>query len=775
MVDPQTDLKVAVRLCPLPPGQKRFFLSQIGQELTLANPLDPEERNTWTFPVILHKEAMQQQVYGEVGGTIVEDVMSHSNGCCLVYGQAKAGKTFTVFGDQGVFELTIRRLVAEIKGDERGLKASLACVSWKEGKARDVLRTEAEDYELLGNMDLFGIPNTTWISVKTAAEVLTTVRRAVAPFEALESAEKPNVFVLLTVSRAKNLLSPIGSMIIGEMATQTYSDSLSQSLNHTSLLHPSLVVLSKVLAELGGEDRDDSVLVSKAMNGNWSMSLLACVTASGLEHTDCFNVLKYASTAMAYPEMIRKLKKGEQQDASVEDKRIMQLSKDIIDIRFDLQQTELLHSKRLKDLGVKFNLDFDLNILKDIDPGSKEARAVKSLKEGVEKLESYKDIRTKSEHKLHKLTIRLAEAKQISAALQARHFQELATLNESISLLQDLIDQVKPEPMPEHLVREAQENKEALEGQKPVLQRLSQSLADLHSVVVQRSELAEADTDARATERESLDIVYKKDYKSQEFLARDRLHELEDSYKKTISDRETARQQLETKVRLQSIKQHDIILEHQSECGRLAVLAKGYFDLLEKIKRGDFNEGVLPVVIPRSHFPEFPDAIVNKYLHSVTGYTHLPRVVVKEKKAAVGRRESILKQVEEPSPSRVQARLRDSLGSVAAMMTENATRRQVIADIANEMEDLRSTRIMYKRLLRQQKQANRVSFRQTISLSIESNKEVLRHVFVTVQPGSALSSHESSLSSHSSFQASASVLSVRSKIRKPRGLSEVAE
>jgi len=746
--------------------------------LTLISPHSSEERNVWTFPSVLPKEAMQQQVYGDVAAPIVEDLMLRSNGCILVYGQVKTGKTFTVFGEQGIFELTIRRIVAEIKGNERELKASLACLSWKDGKARDLLRTEAEDCQLVGNMDLFSVPSTMWMSVKAVAEVLVAVRRAVAPFEALESAEKPNVFVLLTVSRAKNQLNPIGSMIIGEMATQTYSNSLSQSLNHTSLMHPSLVILSKLLSELGGEARDESVLVSKTMNGSWSLLLVACVSVTGLEYVDCVNVLKYASTAMAYPEMIRKLKRREQQDASVEDKRIMQLTKDIIDVKFDLQQTELVHSKRLKDLGVKFNLDFDLNILKDIDPGSKEARAVKSLREGIEKLEALKEARTKSEHKLHKLELILVDAKQASAAIQARHSQELATMNEAVSLVQELIDQIKPEPMPEHLVREIEVNKEALEGQKPTLQRLSQSLIDLHTAVLQRSELAETDTDARLNERELQETVYKREYKSQELLTKDRLIELEESYKKTVADREKARQELEVKVRLQSIKQNDILVEHQSECGRLAVLTKGYFDLIERIKRGDFNEGVLPVVIPRSDLPDFPDVIVNKHLHAATGHTHFPRVKAKEGKSSVPavRRGSSIKQPEDPIPIKLQARLQDSLGSIAAMLAENVTRRQAISDIATEQEDLRSCKIMYRRLLRQQKQANRVRNRQTISLSIEKNKDVLRHVFVTVQPGSALSSHESSLSSYSSFQASGSVLSVRSsRIRKPRGLSEVAE
>lgn len=770
MAEALGDLKVGVRICPLPPSQKRSYLTVSGQDVILTNPDNPEERHSWTFPLILPKEAMQQQVYGEVAGPLVEDVMTHSNSCILVYGQPKSGKTFTVFGEQGIFQLTMRRLIAEIKGDERGLKASLACVSWKNGLAKDLLRTDAEEYEVKGNMDLFGIPNTTWMPVKNAAEVFAAVKSAVSPFEAWESYEKPNVFVLLTTSRAKNQINPIGGMIIAEMATNNYSDSLSQSLNHTSLLHNSLVILGKVLAELGGEDRDESVLISKAMNGSWNVSLLACISASGLDYTDCFNVLKYANTAQAYPELIRKLKKREQQDTSAEAKRIMQLSRDIIDVRFDLQQMEIVHNKRLKELSTKFGLDFDLNILKETDVGSKESRTVKQLREAVEKLDSYKEIRAGNEHKLQKIANLISETRQIGTQVQLRHARELHAVNEAITNVQELIDQIKPRELPAYLVQETEEISQMLEDQKPLLKKISRSLTELHNVLLQRSEAAETDTDVRKSEREAVEISYKKDYKSKEMRAKEYFREMETSYQKNISDKEKARELLEAKVRLHGLKQHDRVSEHQSECGRLAVLAKGYFDLIERIKRGDFNEGVVPVVIPKSQMPDFPDSIVNKHLHATTGMVHLPKIASKETKVSlpVMRTASAKSTDSEPTANRLLIRLQDTVERINAMTAENMNRRNKIAEMASEIEDLRATRIMYKRLVREQKQANR-----TARLTIETNKDLLRHVFVTVQSASALSSHESSLSS---YQGSSSVLSVRSSLtKKPRVISEVTE
>ena len=778
MADSPVHLKVGLRVCPIPVQGKKSPWTIGDKEITIVNPEDSEQISQWTFPYILPRESLQQQMYGEVASELLESVIEQTNGCMLVYGQPKSGKTYTVFGEEGLFELSIRRIVSEIKNEERGIRASLACVAVHDGVAQDLLHPDGDEVELAENMGLFGIPKTTWVTIKSIAESLAIVRKAVAGNESLPSEEKPHTFVLFTISRAKSALNPISSMVIGDMATLSFPDSVSLSINHTSLLSSSLVILGKLLTELCSESRDDSILVSKSMNGEWVMSLLACIATNEDMYENCVDILTYANKAQNYPEVIYKLKRKETKDASIEDKRINQLRSDIIDVKFDLQQMDLVHSKRLRELSVKFGFDFDVGILREADPMSREAKVVRNLRESVERVETCKQIKTGYDKKLARLNTLMAEARQVSSQNQVKRNQELQNLEEQVRSLKDLIDEITPGKLPDLKVQEVSRLQEMFEANKGLIQKHSQSLTELQSIASTRSDLANSDTESRKEGREQLELQYRTNYKAVETEAKEKFREIIEEYERKIKGKDEEREALEKKIRLTGFRKADRLQAYIDESARLALSVKNWFELIESIKRGDFNEGVVPVVIPRSHMPDFPEDIVSKYVFAGSGYLKLPKV--REPVKDTGYLRSPGRKLDASRPSlrspddltesnlsKLQSRLLQNLEVITALQAENRARRLAISSHSTEIEDLRSTRICFKRLLRQQQQANRVPSTQMSHVMIETNREHMRHVFVTAPTmHTQQSSLESSLSGYDSLNVGSSLSAYTSRSSK---------
>lgn len=614
MADGVVSLAVGVRLSSRLYSPDKLFTYEPPFDLKLEDPEDPNILHQWMFPHIYGPGAPHQEVFATLLGPQVDHTLVQGNSCCLVYGQADSGKTACVFGEEGLLELLLKRVVTDIKSEEKAIKAAIACLEVRGGMVRDLLKpvSSESECELKDYMGLFGVPDTTWVNIKSVAEPLNAIREAVRQ-RSEEVQPRPHFFILLTISRYKTVLNAISSLILADINTYQAleADSLANSINHTSMQSASLVILGKVISELCYESRDESILTAKSMNGDWDLALLACVSPSGEQYPACLNILKYANKAQSYPATLKKLRKKEFKEASADNKLILQLRSDIIDLKFDLQHKEVIHSKQLKDLGLKLGLDFDLNLLKDMDEGSREGRAVKALREGVERSDVYRQMKLHYEDRNRGLEGQIELARNRAVAATKKNHNQLADFEEEVRLAKAKIDEIEAD-LPEAQKAEAEALQAELDTGREELQTLCSSMQELYAVAVNRSEAAEMAVTERRHGRDSVEIQLRKEYKSEEDISRRTIAATEKDYANRIKEKNGQRSLIEAQIRKIGLMKAVLTTAWSKECGGLAWIAKQQNDLIESIKRGDYNKGVVPVVIPRGHQPDFPSRLAEK-------------------------------------------------------------------------------------------------------------------------------------------------------------------
>lgn len=614
MADGLVNLSVGVRLSSRMHSPDKLFVFEPPFDLKLSNPKDPDTIHQWMFPHIYSAGSSHQEIFATLLGPQVEHTLIQGNSCCLVYGQADSGKTTCVFGEEGLLELMLKRVVTEIKSEEKGVKAAIACLEVRGAMVRDLFKpiTSESECELKDHMGLFGVPDTTWVNIKTVAEPLNIIREAVR-LRSEQVQPRPHFFILLTISRYKTVLNAISSIILADISTfqPLEADSLSNSINHTSLQSASLVILGKLISELCYESRDESILTAKSMNGEWDLALLACVYPSEDQFQACLNTLKFANKAQSYPATLKKLRKKEFKEASADNKLILQLRSDIIDLKFDLQHKEVVHSKQLKELGLKLGLDFDLNLLKDMDESSREGRAVKSLREGLERSDVYKQMKLHNEERNRGLEGKVEEARARAVAATKRNHNHLADFQEEVRIAKLKIDEIVPE-LPEKLKAEAESLQLELDTGTQELQTLSTCMNELYSVAASRSEAAEMTVTQSRNGRDSIEAQMRKEYKSEEDICRRTIAATEKDYENRIKEKNGQRSLIEAQMRKIGIMKTALCTAFSKECGGLAWIAKQQRDLIDSIQQGDYNNGVVPVVIPRGHRPDFPVRMVEK-------------------------------------------------------------------------------------------------------------------------------------------------------------------
>ena len=87
---------------------------------------------------------------------------------------------------------------------------------------------------------------------------------------------------------------------------------------------------------------------------------------------------------------------------------------------------------------------------------------------------------------------------------------------------------------------------------------------------------------------------------------------MEDGYQTQIDKKYKEMTRIEQNFKRFCYEKMAVIERRQDECARLCQIVRKQQQLLEAIKRGDYNHGIVPVLIPRTHQPHIPEDILAK-------------------------------------------------------------------------------------------------------------------------------------------------------------------
>lgn len=639
-------LNISVRVAPVNLQPEEYFVTYKGskKEICLMDPRSVSIEQLYEFSHVFPPEVPQEEVFEQTCRPLIEGALEGSNACYLAYGQVRSGKTFTVFGGPvaetaGMVERTLLALTEAVKEEPR-LSLAMSLVDISQEKIKDLLKGEGaylgDVVELTVEGDHFAIQDTNWHPVlnfeaaneKLKASLLARNTQA-GPSNPLQLS---HTLLMIRLTHPHLARSPMTYLCLGDLARcersrrESVFEARANPL-HISSVHNSFTSLVRVVDSLAKAGQAGVIIpykeslltsfASPALRGNWLFSLIACINPLPRLFDECVNVMQFATKLKLIESTVASNTKLSKEDESKQlDKRIKNLRHDISEMKFQMDQMEFLHSKELKELALKLGLDFDLELLRLEDPSSKEVKTVRNMREAMERTENLKMYyeRLQNQAKYHAQL--LAEIRVVAVSNQEKQEAELAELQHDLSALKLEIEHyaetsVSPQ-FSKKALAELDDMQKLLFHSHLIIEQEAAEINSIAEIQSKRSELAVLKTEDRRAGREAVESMCRHEYRKQEDELEVQISRMEDAYQTQIDHKYKEISRMEQDFKRFCYGEMAIIERRQDECARLSQIVRKQQELLEAIKRGDYNHGIVPVLIPRTHQPHIPEDILAK-------------------------------------------------------------------------------------------------------------------------------------------------------------------
>ena len=498
--------------------------------------------------------------------------------------------------------------------------------------AANIQRFQHDETHLEEETGAYGIPTATSLPISTKDEAITIIRKGLAFRRQQETMLNPiplmHTFVLLSLQRPGDQSHPVSYLVFGDLARSEKARKDSAAVDqinaqHINSVHGSFVSLSRVLENLSKQTEDKDLIIpyreskitgllSKCLNSACSFVLVACITPIPQLFDDTVNVLQFAGKIKALALEGVVLNKDIVDEARLKDMRMKKLREDINDLKFQLEQFEFLHGKRLKELALKLGLDFDLENLSLSDPYSREAVAVRNMREAMEKAETLKKRKEEMEAKLESQKEILAEVKLVALNNQEKQVRELQEYQVQINQLTSMIqsaqaDAVSSLPKPE--TEKTEGLQKLLYHGHLLIEEQSAVVNDLYRVMEARANWGDSNTQERELGRNVIESSNRVNFRGNERELKTAIKEEEEKFVQTIKDRSKSLMRTELDFKSYCRAKEEAVSKYEAECVRLLQIAQQLCGLIDGIRNGDFNNGIVPVLIPRGHVPPAPDPL----------------------------------------------------------------------------------------------------------------------------------------------------------------------
>lgn len=639
-------LNISVRVAPVTLQPQEHFVTYKGskKEICLMDPRSVSIEQLYEFSHVFAPEVPQEEVFELTCRPLIEGALDGSNACYLTYGQVRSGKTFTIFGGQvadttGMVERTLAVLTDAVKEEPR-LSLAMSLVDISQEKIKDMLKGEGaylgDVVELTVENDHFAIPDTNWHQITNFETSNEKVKAALLARNTQAGPANPlqlsHTLFMIRLTHPHTPRTPVTYMCFCDLARcersrrESVFEARANPL-HISSVHNSFTSLIRVVDSLAKVSQPGFIIpykeslltsfASLALRGNWLLSLVACINPIPRLFDECVNVMQFATKLKLIESVVASNSKLSQEDESKQlDKRIKNLRQDISEMKFQIDQMEFLHSRDLKDLAVKLGLDFDLELLRLEEPSSREVKTVRNMREAMERTENLKMYYDRLQNQAKYHVQLLAEIRIVAVSNQEKQETELGELQHELSSLKlDIERYVETSASPrfsKKALSELDDMQKLLFHSHLVIEQQAAEINSIADIQEKRSEIAVLKTEDRRAGRDAVESMCRHEYRKQEDELEVQVKRMEEGYQSQIDKKYKEMTRIEQNFKRFCYEKMAIIEKRQDECARLAQITRKQQNLLEAIQRGDFNNGIVPVLIPRAHQPHIPEEILSK-------------------------------------------------------------------------------------------------------------------------------------------------------------------
>ena len=637
-------LTISVRVPPTSAEDQLVEVKGNRREITLINPRSAAIEQNYEFTNVFPPEASQDEVFDLTCKHLVEGFLEGSNGCYLAYGQRRSGKTHTIFGGPnlefpGMIELSLRLMIAAMLEETR-MTLAISCLEISQDKVKDIHKGQTayhgDSVELVEENGLYKIQDTNWTPVSNLQSAIEKIRSAIITRDAQVTPLAPqslsHTVVVFRLIRSFSVKNPISFLAFVDLARCERNRRESIMETHLSpgligSVHTSYTALVRVVEALAKENAQTSTtpyrdskltsVLSCSMTGTWLFSLVACIHPLPKLFDECINVMQFATKLKSIDTTIATNSKLSREDESKQlDKRIKNLRQDISEMRFQIDQMEFLHSKELKELSLKLGLDYDLELLKFEDANSRELKTINNMREAMERADNLKATHEKLQDQWKYHNQLLNEIKIIATNNQEKQHRELTELEFEVSSIKRDIERCVDAIISPHFGKEESakldEMQQLLVHSHLLVEQQAAEINGIYEIAVKRSEAAQNNTEDRKSGRDALESGLRHEFRRHEDDLSAVENRLQDNYNAQLAKKYSEIMLLEQQFKRFCSERMDTILRWKGEIARLCLVIKKQQSVIEAIKKGEFNKGIVPVLIPKTHLPTIPDEIVAK-------------------------------------------------------------------------------------------------------------------------------------------------------------------
>jgi len=652
---PKSEIKITAvaRIAPTEfLGKEPIYTLKGNKEILLMDPRSVVVEHNFEFDQVFMPDSANSEIFLNCCRPMVEQVLDGCNGCCLAYGQRKAGKSLSIFGGEesqgeGMVQMALE-MVLEAKRAAPGMQVTMSFVDIAQDKIRDLGRANLPDFlpsdpstiqqfthselRLEEQIGGFTLLTATAFPLSSLSDAVSILRSGLSFRKSQESMLNPislmHTFAIITIEREGDLTHPVSLLVFGDLARseKARKDSVAVdqiNAQHITSVHGSFVSLSRVLESLSKQTEDKDLIIpfkeskitallSRCLNSACNFVLLACIHPLPGQFDDIVSVLQYAGKIKSLAQDGVVLSKDMLDEARLKDMRMKKLREDINDLKFQLEQFEFLHGKRLKELAQKLGLDFDLETLAVSDPYSREATAVRNLREAMEKADTLKQRKEEMEGRLDTQKEILAEVKLVAMSNQEKQTREMQEYQVQVNHLMSSIQTAQTDAaagLDRGEIDRTEELQKLLYHGHLMIEEQSAAVNGLYRILESRGQAGEAYTEEREAGRNAVETSNRLNLRSSERDLKDSLHSEEEKFVHLIRDRSKAYMRAELDFRAFCREREEHIARYQGENVKLLQVIQQYHRLIEGIRSGEFNSGIVPVLIPKTHLPVVPDAI----------------------------------------------------------------------------------------------------------------------------------------------------------------------
>ena len=639
-------LNVSVRVAPvnLQPQEQVVTYKGSKKEICLLDPRSVSIEQLYEFSHVFPPEVPQEEVFDLTCRPLIECALEGSNACYMTYGQVRSGKTYTIFGGQstettGMVERTLIALTEAVKQEPR-LSLAMCLVDISQDRIKDLLKGEGaylgDVVELSQVQDHFTIADTNWHPILCFEGSNEKIKSALQTRNSQANASNPlqlsHTLILFRLTHPYTPRSPVTYICLGDLARceRSRRESIIEARAnplHVASVHSSFTALVRVvesLSKLGQKEiavpYQESLLTkfaSLALRENWVFTLIACINPLPRLFDECVNVMQYATKLKIIETAVASNTKLSKEDESKQlDKRIKFLRHEISEMKFQMDQMEFLHSRDLKDLAVKLGIDFDLELLRLEDPNSREIKTVKNMREAMERTDNLKMYHEHLQEQVKYQAQLLSEIRVVAMNNQEKQEMEVAELQREISGVKYDIERFAEAAATPHFgakqLMELEDMQKVLYQSHLMIEQHAAEINCIAEIQEKRSEVAVGNSEDRRAGREAVESMCRHAYRRQEDELTAQVSRMEEGYQGVLEKKNKEITQLEHTFKRFCITEMDKIDRRKEEISRLCQLVRKTHSLIESIKHGEFNNGIVPVLIPRTHQYILPDDILVK-------------------------------------------------------------------------------------------------------------------------------------------------------------------